>query len=103
MIIFGETFIVNQVIAAAIILSSFLQIYSAVSQSGDNFTKEVGRAFFDLTHTISLIITLAVICIFGNFLPEYVVGVGIGLAFTMARSVSYILVCSTADMTFKQF
>lgn len=39
----------------------------------------------------------------GDFVREYVVGIAIGLAFTMSRSVSDTLVCSTAKMEFKQF
>ena len=50
-----------------------------------------------------LVGTLYVISFKSNFGNEYVVGISIGLAFTMARTVSSTLVCSTAKMTFNQF
>ena len=57
----------------------------------------------DLGHVLLLMLTVGVIQWWGDFVGEYLVGILIGLAFTMARSVSFTLVCSTANMKFRQF
>jgi hypothetical protein len=80
-----------------------VQIYSIVFQAGDEFTKEVGKAFKDLTHFLMLLVTLVLIMYFSDFSVEYVVGISVGFAFTMARTISYTLVCSVAEMKFQQF
>jgi hypothetical protein len=72
-------------------------------QSGEEFTKETGKALKDLIHAGLLVFTLIVITVKGDFVSEYVAGISIGLAFTMALTVSYTLVCSVAEMKFQQF
>ena len=72
-------------------------------QSGDEFTKDLKRALKDLKHVALLFVTILIIQFGGNYLPEYHYWIEIALAFIMARSVSYTLVCSTAKMEFRQF
>ena len=52
---------------------------------------------------VMLIGTSVAITFYSDFGETYIVGISIGLAFTMARTVSSTLVCSTAKMTFNQF
>lgn len=65
---------------------------------GSEFTKHVGRALFDLSHFAMMAATMLTITNVSDFTQEYVVGIGIGFAFAIARSVSYTLLCSTAKM-----
>lgn len=52
----------------------------------------------DLTHFAMMAITMLSITNLSDFAQEYVVGIAIGFAFAIARSVSYTLLCSTAKM-----
>lgn len=79
------------------------QILSVKAEAGEEFTKDVGRALKDLIHAGMLFGTLLLITIKGDFAHEYATGIGIALTFTMSRSVTYTLVCSTSKMEFKQF
>lgn len=76
---------------------------SVKAEAGKEFTKDVRRALQDLTHIALLVATMLLLTFQGNFVREYAVGISLGLAFTMSRSVSDTLVCSTAKMVFKQF
>ena len=74
-----------------------------ISNSGSEFTKETGKALRDLGHVGLLMVTVGVMELFGDYTDEYLVGILIALAFTIARNVTYTLVCSTANMKFRQF
>jgi len=80
-----------------------VQIYSVVTEAGEEFTKEVGKAMKDLLHTILILITVGLITVYSDLASKHVVGVSLGLAFTMSRTISYTLVCSVTKMQFQQF
>ena len=80
-----------------------MQIYSVMTHSGEDFTKDVAAALKDLIHVVLVLATVILVLLHSNVAEEYVVGLVLGLAFTMARTISYTMVCSVAEMKFQQF
>lgn len=63
----------------------------------------MGKAVKDLIHVALLIATVTLVILFSDLADTHIVGLCLGLAFTMSRTISYTLVCSVAEMEFRQF
>ena len=63
----------------------------------------MGQASKDLRHLVLILGTMGLITGYSDLAERHVVGVTLGLAFTMARTISYTLVCSVTKMKFQQF
>ena len=82
---------------------SVVQVYSIIPSSGDNFTKDNKQAGYDLIHLGMIGPALGVITVYSGFAEEYFAQLIIGIGFTMARTVSYTLLCSVTGAKFEQF
>jgi hypothetical protein len=78
-------------------------VYSIISSAGHNFTKEVGKATFDLIHLALVGGSVAVITLYSDLTVKYMVALMVSIGFTMARTISYTLLCSVTGAKFQQF
>jgi uncharacterized membrane protein len=80
-----------------------VQIYSIISQAGHHFTNDVIKAFGDLLHLAVLGVAVYVINVYSNLATQNFIGIMVGIGFTMARTISYTLLCSVTGSKFQQF
>ena len=60
------------------------------------------KALQDLFHFVFLSLTVLLICVFSDIADTHLAAITLGYAFTMARTISYTLVCSVTHMKFQQ-
>lgn len=63
----------------------------------------MGKAAFDLLHLALMGTAVAIISIYSDLAIKYSAAVLIGIGFTMARTISYTLLCSVTGAKFQQF
>ena len=73
-----------------------VQIYSIIFQAGNHFTKNVGKAAFDLINLLMIGLTAYFIIMHSNLVENYFFQIMVTLGFVMARTISTTLVCSTS-------
>jgi hypothetical protein len=73
-----------------------------MSQASNQFTKDVGRAVLDLLHLVAIAFTLYLVAFHTDLTKEYSAGIIIAIGFMMARTISYTLLCTVAEMKFQQ-
>ena len=78
------------------LLTYLVQIYSIIYQAGSHFTKNLGKAAFDLINLALIAFAIYVISAHSTLVKEYFFEVMVGLGFVMARTISTALVCSVS-------
>lgn len=71
--------------------------------AGSVFAKNIGRAVLDLIHLVIIGAAVFIIANYSTLVDDYTAAIFIGLGFTMARTISYTLLCSVTNAKFQQF
>jgi hypothetical protein len=80
-----------------------VQVYSIIAQASHKFTKDVGKAAFDLLHLAIMGVAVYVISVHSKLAKKYIAAILICVGFTMARTISYTLLCTVIGAKFQQF